>query len=159
MKLTKVVPQFVEFVPDELRDGVLYISEKYNTAIHKCCCGCGEEVVTPLTPVDWNLRKDGHEISLSPSIGNWNFPCKSHYVIRRNRVEWAASMTKHQIRIVQERDRRDTEVYIAEVNLRKYPSAAKPSAMHQLKEIASIQRSKSQTIWGRLINWWSQRNH
>jgi hypothetical protein len=28
--------------------GVIYISERYATAVHLCCCGCGYEVVTPL---------------------------------------------------------------------------------------------------------------
>ena len=31
---------------------------------------------------------NGKEISLTPSIGNYEFPCQSHYFIRHNRVEW-----------------------------------------------------------------------
>ncbi len=30
----------------------LYISIPYVTAAHKCPCGCGEEIVTPLSPTD-----------------------------------------------------------------------------------------------------------
>jgi hypothetical protein len=48
--------KFVEFIPDELDTGVLYISTTYATVVHKCCCGCGNEVVTPLTPNDWQLE-------------------------------------------------------------------------------------------------------
>jgi len=80
--------KFVELIPDQIENGIIYISIKYCTAIHKCCCGCHEEVVTPLSPTDWQLIFDGKSISLYPSIGNWNFDCKSHYWITNNRVEW-----------------------------------------------------------------------
>jgi len=119
MKQAIITPQFVEFIPDQLQEGVLYVSEKYSTAIHKCCCGCGKEVVTPLTPVDWKLKKEGKTVTLFPSIGNWNYPCQSHYWIRRNRVEWARAMTKQQIIRVQERDRKDKELYITQTNASK----------------------------------------
>jgi hypothetical protein len=71
-----------------MEDGVIYVSVDYATAIHKCCCGCGNEVVTPLSPTDWELTFDGKTISLNPSIGNWNFRCQSHYWITKNTVEW-----------------------------------------------------------------------
>jgi len=119
MKQATITPQFVELMPGQLQEGVLYISEKYCTAIHKCCCGCGQKVVTPLSPAKWQLRRDGDAVTLHPSIGNWNFPCRSHYLIRRNRIEWAGAMTKQQIRRVQERDQRDSQRYIEQVNARK----------------------------------------
>ena len=93
----KLTHRFIEYVPDELEDGVLYISIPFATATHRCCCGCGEEVVTPLTPTDWSLIFDGERVSLMPSIGNWSFACRSHYWIRRNQVVWAAEWSKSQI--------------------------------------------------------------
>jgi hypothetical protein len=78
--------EFVEFMPDKIRKGVLYISMKYSTAIHTCACGCGEEVITPLDPARWQLFYDGKTVTLKPSIGNWNFQCRSHYFIINNRV-------------------------------------------------------------------------
>jgi hypothetical protein len=81
--------RFVEAIPDELEDGILYISLKYCTAIHKCVCGCGNEVVTPISPLDWRLTFDGKAVSLYPSIGNWNFKCKSHYWITNNKIMFA----------------------------------------------------------------------
>ena len=42
--------EFVEFIPDKLEDGIVYVSIRYATVAHKCCCGCGTEVVTPLAP-------------------------------------------------------------------------------------------------------------
>lgn len=84
-----IQPRFVEFIPEVLEEGILYITIKYCTAVHKCVCGCGNRVVTPLSPTDWKLIFDGKTVSLSPSIGNWNFDCKSHYWISRNSVKYA----------------------------------------------------------------------
>lgn len=78
--------RFVKHIPDSLDDGVLYISMEYATAAHRCCCGCGEEVVTPFSPTDWKLTFDGETISLWPSIGSWTLPCRSHYVIDHSAV-------------------------------------------------------------------------
>ena len=104
MRQTHVKPSFVEFIPDHLEDGVLYISERFRTCSHNCCCGCGEEVVLPLSPAEWQLSRDGDAVSLWPSVGNWDYACKSHYVIRLNQVRWAGSMTAHRIKRVKQRD-------------------------------------------------------
>ena len=103
--MTKLAHKFVEFIPDTLDDGVLYVSLAYGTAAHRCCCGCGREVVTPLTPTDWKLIFDGETVSLFPSIGNWDFPCRSHYWIRHNRVEWAADWSDWQVEAATAKDR------------------------------------------------------
>ncbi|MGN1157924.1 MAG: DUF6527 family protein [Agathobacter sp.] len=58
-------------------------------AVHKCACGCGQEVATTIAPNRWNLTYNGKTVTLSPSIGNWNFECQSHYFIRENTVVWA----------------------------------------------------------------------
>jgi hypothetical protein len=79
--------KFVEFMPDLIEEGILYISVEYCTAIHKCMCGCKEEVVTPIAPTGWKLFFDGQSVSLSPSIGNWRFDCKSHYLIVNNQIK------------------------------------------------------------------------
>lgn len=90
--------------------GILYVSMERSVAIHLCACGCGNEVVTPLSPVDWQLRYDGEVISLNPSIGNWNFKCRSHYWIANNRIKWAASWSNKQVEDSRDfhRDRRAT---------------------------------------------------
>lgn len=121
-KQEELTLQFVEYIPERLLEGHLYISERYHTAVHLCCCGCGEEVVTPFTPADWQLRKVGDKVSLHPSIGNWNFACKSHYWIRGNRVMWAAALNSKQIKLVQEKDRRDKALFIETVNADKQAS-------------------------------------
>jgi hypothetical protein len=89
--------EFVEFIPDELEQRTIYISIRFATASHLCLCGCGNKVVTPIRPTDWTLIFDGKTISLHPSIGNWSFPCQSHYWIRNNRVKWAPKWSKKQI--------------------------------------------------------------
>jgi hypothetical protein len=91
-------------MPTHIESGVLYISKRFRTAIHKCCCGCGLEVVTPLNPAKWSLTEHGNSVSLFPSIGNWGFPCKSHYWIKRNQVQWAGAMNSNEISHVQKRD-------------------------------------------------------
>ncbi|MGC1687097.1 MAG: DUF6527 family protein [Candidatus Acidiferrales bacterium] len=102
---TKLTHKFVTSAPEQLEDRTLYISMEYASVIHKCCCGCGQEVVTPLSPTDWKLIFDGKTVSLDPSIGNWSFTCQSHYWIRNNTVQWAAKWTKEQIRRGQAKDR------------------------------------------------------
>ena len=93
MRLARLEAEFVEFIPEQLAPGVLYVSRRYSTAAHLCCCGCGLEVVTPLNPAKWQLSERGRGVSLSPSIGNWGFPCQSHYWIDGGQVRWAGAMS------------------------------------------------------------------
>lgn len=99
--------KFVEFIPDKIEDGILYISIEYCTAVHKCVCGCGNEVVTPLSPTDWEVRFDGRTVSLDPSIGNWGFDCKSHYWIKRNEVFHARKWDDWEIEEGREEDKKN----------------------------------------------------
>lgn len=96
--------EFVSAVPETLDEGVLYISLEYATAVHNCACGCGHEVVTPLSPTDWSMVFNGETVSLAPSIGNWSYPCKSHYWIERDRVVWAPAWSSRQIADGRSRD-------------------------------------------------------
>ena len=85
---------FVNRVPPQIEEGVLYICLDCDVVIHKCACGCGEKVVLPLAPEHWQLYYDG-DATLSPSIGNYQYECKSHYFIRKNQVVWVDSEEKH----------------------------------------------------------------
>jgi hypothetical protein len=106
--------KFVEFIPEKIEEGVLYISLDYCTSIHKCVCGCGNEVVTPISPTDWKLTFDGISVTLYPSIGNWNFDCQSHYWIRNNNVEYAGQWTEKEIRSGRENDHERKKEYFVE---------------------------------------------
>jgi hypothetical protein len=103
--------KFVVKIPDIIEEGTLYISIPFEIAIHKCCCGCGNEVVTPLSPKQWSLTFDGESISLYPSIGSWNLKCQSHYFIRKNVVVWAMAYSKSKIRKIKQSDSDDILKY------------------------------------------------
>lgn len=90
-KVTTLTPVFVESIPELLEQGNLYISEKHGVSVHLCACGCGHKTVLdfrPEWPDGWDMKNNKGKITFRPSIGNFNFPCKSHYYITENRVEW-----------------------------------------------------------------------
>lgn len=107
----KLIHKFVKNIPDKTDDGILYISVDYCTTIHRCCCGCGNEVVAPLSPTDWELIFNGETVSLFPSIGNWNFECKSHYWITNNNIEWSYKWNKEQIDNGVKKDQLNKQLY------------------------------------------------
>lgn len=107
--------EFVEFIPKDLGEGVLYISIPYTTAVHRCFCGCGLKVVTPIRPTEWRLTFDGETATLWPSIGNWDYPCRSHYWVRGDRVVWSGAMTREQIERGRSLDAEARERYFASV--------------------------------------------
>jgi hypothetical protein len=95
IRVGQLSPVFVDNIPplESMQPGILYLSIKYCGASHRCACGCGLEVVTPLKPGGWTMHFDG-SVSLTPSIGNQQFPCRSHYVIRNNVVQWLPQFTR-----------------------------------------------------------------
>lgn len=147
LKISVVKPEFHDIIPDQLAEGVLYISERYHTAIHKCCCGCGNEVVTPLTPADWSLRKSRDTVTLYPSVGNWAFACQSHYWIRANHVVWARAFSKAQIARVRMRDKADKDAYIKHANRKKELDSVEHTSSHLVKE--------SPTVENVFVRWWN----
>lgn len=84
--MVKFTLKKVEYIPEILEDRVLYYSEEYKTVIHLCPCGCENKVVTPIGKDWWELVEEDNEITLSPSIGNFQFPCKSHYFLKKNEI-------------------------------------------------------------------------
>ncbi len=126
----KLKHEFVEFIPDQLDDGTIYISIHYATASHKCPCGCGNEIVTPLTPTDWTLLFDGVSIALDPSIGNWSFDCKSHYWIKKNRIIWAKKWSNEMIELNRKCDSQMKQNYYNETK------------NEEIEQIKSLQVSK-----------------
>ncbi len=142
--------EFVEFIPDALKEGALYVSMEYATVVHKCCCGCGKEVVTPLSPTDWKLIFDGKTISLDPSIGNWSFNCKSHYFIRRNRVIWVPRWSQEKIDAGRARDRSAKKRY--------FETADNTTGYMTQENLGRFESNKAeQGFWSKLKRWWSQR--
>lgn len=104
MKVKYLAPQFVESFPGKLEPGELYLAMEFATAAHLCACGCGTKVITPFSPTDWQMSFDGENVSLKPSVGNWTFPCRSHYWVRSGRIEWAGDMSQDAINAGRKRD-------------------------------------------------------
>ncbi len=84
-------PVYVDTIPEILEEKKLYISKQYHTAIHLCACGCKNQTVTRFAKDGdkpnnyiWDLLESEGKITLMGSIGNFNFPCKSHYIIINN---------------------------------------------------------------------------
>jgi hypothetical protein len=116
VKVHSIRPQYVESFPKLLEEGVLYISPRFSTACHSCCCGCGAKIVTPIRTTEYSLSDEGGLITLHPSVGNWNYPCQSHYLIRDNQILWAGTMTREQIEHGRALDDADKARYLDQQN-------------------------------------------
>lgn len=134
--------KFTNFIPEKIEDGILYISIEYCTAIHKCVCGCGNEVVTPISPTDWKLTFNGKSVTFYPSIGNWNFECQSHYWIRGNMVEFADRWSDQQIHLGRENDLERKNDYFGVSDFPK-------------KKSIIVQKRSKPTIWQRICSLFS----
>ena len=79
-----------EAIPNKLKDGVLYISERFGVVIHLCACGCGIKTVTPIREGGWTISKNKDKVTLRPSIGNFSgeSPYHAHYYITESKVDW-----------------------------------------------------------------------
>lgn len=104
MRLTKplktkcIAVEWVDAIPENLDEGILYVSLVYGTMTHLCPCGCGSEVALKLSPKHWGFVWNGQQISTFPSIGNWQLPCRSHYWIREGAIVPSASWSEAEVR-------------------------------------------------------------
>ena len=87
-RISELRPLFVEQFPDDLESGILYVSMQHAICGHLCACGCGERVITPLSPTQWKLVYNGEAVTLYPSIGNYAFACRSHYFLTNGTIIW-----------------------------------------------------------------------
>ncbi len=117
-------------MPESLEEGVLYVSMEYCTAIHNCVCGCGNKVVTPISPTDWQLKFDGKSISLKPSIGNWSFDCQSHYWITNNRIHWAGKWDKREIDEGRQADQNRKQIYFEQEEVANHLAPVQENSMN-----------------------------
>ncbi len=143
-RIDRLQHRFVDGFPDNPESGVLYIALDFATMSHLCCCGCGQEVITPLSPNDWKMIFDGQSISLHPSIGNWSLPCRSHYFIQNGKVQWASDWSDEQIRDGREKD------LIAKRRIVNTPLKAEPSSTQKHN---TITQTKGTNLWTSLIRW------
>ncbi len=108
-RISNLRHEFVESFPDKLEDGKLYVSIKFSTAAHRCCCGCGNEIITPIRPDRWTLIFNGKTVTLRPSIGNWSISCQSHYWITENGVRWDEQWSQREIEDCRRREPKPQE--------------------------------------------------
>lgn len=93
-KTTELKPEFILTMPEEIKEGILYISMEYGASEHRCPCGCGESTYLPFNtetvdnPHEWKLTNNNNLITLEPSVGSFQIACKSHYYIRENKIVW-----------------------------------------------------------------------
>ena len=99
-RINELIPVFVDLIPEKIGEGLIYVSFKYEVAIHLCCCGCGGKTVTPIGKGEWQIEVKKEEntpdipmntkVTLRPSIGNWagENPYHAHYYITENKIEW-----------------------------------------------------------------------
>jgi len=146
IRLHRLEHRFVKHIPEMLEPGVLYISMEYGTAAHSCCCGCGEEVVTPFTPTDWKMTFDGESISLWPSVGNWNLRCRSHYVIDRGQVLAAGPWSNTQVEAERRRDKAAKDRYF-EISR---PTPTSPVAAPERESVTTPPVEEPASWWSRL---------
>lgn len=142
--MTRLEHQFVDSAPPILEPGVMYVSIRHRTVLHLCACGCGHEVVTPLAPHRWKLTYDGETITIRPSVGNSALPCRSHYFITRNRIDWRRNMTDAGIAWARARD---TEALAAAGT----PAPAEPVAFVPPTDEMPVE-SGSKHLWRRVPN-------
>jgi len=112
-KLTQIKLAKVHYVPKVLEPGILYVSEEFGAALHLCACGCGSKVSTPLGPTDWILKETSAGPTLSPSVGSWQLPCKSHYYIYKGTIEWCGEWSTEQILTGRQAEEKRHKAYFA----------------------------------------------
>jgi hypothetical protein len=112
--------QRVQYMPKALEPGVLYYAEEYGAAAHLCACGCGTKIRTPIGPTEWHLEDRPRGVSLSPSVGNWQHPCKSHYSIKDGEIRRAGQWTDQEIEAGRAREaERRAEYYSTKGTLKR----------------------------------------
>lgn len=137
--------ELVASLPEKLEGGFLYITHARDVAGHLCACGCRREVITPLSPTDWKLSIEGGAPTLKPSIGNWAFPCRSHYYIRGGEVLWAGSMSTKAIVQGRQRDRARKQAF--------YSSLSEPLPLDPV-HMPEVQLPKQRGFVERLASLW-----
>jgi hypothetical protein len=93
IRQVEIIPIFVDRIPpyESFKEREVYISKEFTVSVHRCLCGCGAKTVLPFDCIidgkdlGWHLieEKNG-TVSFTPSVGNFQMPCKSHYIITKN---------------------------------------------------------------------------
>jgi|ERR1700676_3304667 len=85
----------VERIPNQMREGVVYHTQKFKLAALLCVCGCRHRVVL-LVPDSHQVTSQNGLATIRPSIAVCDGPCKSHYIVTAGQVEWQPAFTAAQ---------------------------------------------------------------
>ena len=138
-RLNSVTPKFVEYIPAEGPDlvpGIVYISMKHKTVVHRCPCGCGGLSEFVLDPIRFRIEYDGRSVTFIPSIGNSNLQCRSHYWIRENQICWCLPMEDWETKQAQRRE------------------LARALKEHRTNEIN--RKTSMGDLWKSFLKWWKR---
>lgn len=159
MKQVRFRHEVVGSIPEVLKPNTLYVTTDADVAGHLCACGCGREVITPLSPTDWSVSFERRGATLYPSIGNWAFPCRSHYFISDGAVVWARNMSDKAIAQGRRRDKaRKQRYYESQATPQSAPAskaAEAPPALPASAVTGIIKSSCEERLawWRRVLNW------
>lgn len=92
-------PVFLDHRPTEFEPGKLYIVMHARWTGHLCACGCGSVIDAGLGPGYRYMIFDGSSVTIRQSIGNNHLPCRSHYFITENKIEWCEPLIARTRRI------------------------------------------------------------
>lgn len=156
MKQVRFRHEVVGSIPEVLKPNILYVTKDGDVAGHLCACGCGREVITPLSTTDWSVSFERQGATLFPSIGNWAFPCRSHYFISDGAVVWARAMSAKAIAEGRRRDKaRKQRHYELQASLQSTPAsqAAKASPNPPAPAVTAVSnpRGNGRAWWRRLL--------
>jgi hypothetical protein len=142
MRKTRFKYEVVNSFPEKLRARTVYITADRDLAGHLCACGCEKEVITPLSPTDWSIKLNRRGVTLNPSIGNWAYPCRSHYFILDGNVVWEDNMSNETITRGRQKNRSRKLSYYGDMNGSQYTSQGQAFEL----------RADAQT----LLAWWKR---
>ncbi len=138
----KFVYRAVDRIPKQLEAGVIYHSEDFELAGLLCACGCGHRV-TLLVPDSHKVWEENGMASVSPSIGVFDAPCLSHYIIRSGNVHWLSAFSQVQANSIM-------HLQIA----RHAAQDARPSWLHRIFSEAAVLFAGFKD---RVVRWFSGR--
>lgn len=98
----KFIIETVDRIPKHLKPGVLYHSEEFELAAMLCACGCGHRT-TLLVPDSHQVTSQNGYVTVSPSIGACDSPCRSHYILTAGDVEWLPAFSVAQVQALMQR--------------------------------------------------------
>lgn len=94
--------RLVNRIPKQMEESIVYHTEEFELAGLLCACGC-EHRITLIVPESHRVWDEGGYATIQPSVGVFDAPCKSHYVIRAGNVQWLPAFSGAQASTIMQR--------------------------------------------------------